>query len=92
MKRNYSSKSKKMRRMSSVPSEKSFSFHEQGAPLSIYVGMIGNGKSGRKRWSVNIHGLPKGSCTLIRIICNYLLALENNQMSLKSKLFTMSPI
>eukprot|EP00944_MAST-04C_sp_MAST-4C-sp1_P002493 g2493.t1 len=48
MKRNYSSKSKKMRRMSSVPSEKSFSFHEQGAPLSIYVGMIGNGEIRQK--------------------------------------------
>ena len=41
LKRNYSKRSEKIRRMSSVPTNTSFKEREQGAPLSIYVGMVG---------------------------------------------------
>lgn len=41
LKRNYSKRSEKIRRMSSVPTDTSFKVHEQGAALSIYVGMVG---------------------------------------------------
>eukprot|EP00944_MAST-04C_sp_MAST-4C-sp1_P014716 g14716.t1 len=42
LKRNYSKS--KIRRMSSVPVERSFTTREQGAPLSIFVGMVGGGE------------------------------------------------
>ena len=47
LKRNYSKRSTKIRRLSSVPTDTSFKVPEQGAPLSIYLGMVGGVESRR---------------------------------------------
>ena len=39
------------------------------------------GKSDGYLWNANINGLPKGSCTLTRIICKCLLVLMTDKVS-----------